>query len=204
MGKVLQSRRRSGAWHTCRRAALPVGVLLAFLFIACSRAAAAPAEANIPSEADVGPSPTAVATPDIVVPAPKGTNRVTAAAVFQPATAHRGETVTLFVKMRIAPGHWIYALDDSGSRNLATTVTSGPLFRLTEPWRTSPPKVKSDGSRTYTGEVVLQGRFQIDRAVADGRQRLPVTLRYQVCNEALCWPPATISLEPVLKVVRSP
>jgi hypothetical protein len=106
--------------------------------------------------------------------------------------------------MRIAPGHWIYALDDSGSRNLATTVTSGPLFRLTEPWRTSPPKVKSDGSRTYTGEVVLQGRFQIDRAVVDGIQRLPVTLKYQVCNEALCWPPATISLEPVLKVVRSP
>jgi hypothetical protein len=106
--------------------------------------------------------------------------------------------------MRIAPGHWVYALDDSGSRNLATTVTSGPLFRLTEPWRTSPPKVKSDGSRTYTGEVVLQGRFQIDRAAQHGMQRLPVTLRYQVCNEALCWPPAAIPLQPVLKVVRSP
>src|ERR1700704_6085523 len=107
MAKVLQSRRRLGAWHTCRRAALPVGVLLAFLIIACSRAAAASAEANKPSEADVGSSPTAAATPDLIVPAPKGTNRVTAAAVFQPATAHRGETVTLFVKMRIAPGHWI-------------------------------------------------------------------------------------------------
>ena len=205
MARVLQSRRRSGAWHTCRHAVLPVGVLLAFLFIARSKAAVAPAQAG-KGQADLGLNPTATATPEIVVPVPKGTNRVTAAAVFHPVTAHAGETVSLLVKARIAPGHWIYAVDDSGSHNVATTVIteSGHPFRLAEPWRSSQPKVKSDGSRVYAAEVVLQSRFQIDRAAADGMQRLPVTLRYQVCNEALCWPPATISLEPVLKVVRSP
>jgi hypothetical protein len=176
---------------------------LAFLFIARSKAAVAPAQAG-KGQADLGLNPTA--TPEIVVPVPKGTNRVTAAAVFHPVTAHAGETVSLLVKARIAPGHWIYALDDSGSHNLATTVITESVrpFRLAEPWRSSKPKVKSDGSRIYAAEVVLQSRFQIDRAAADGMQRLPVTLRYQVCNEALCWPPATISLEPVLKVVRSP
>jgi len=205
MAKVLQSRRQSGAWHICRHAVLPVGVLLAFLFVARSQAAVAPAQAD-KGQADVGLNPTATATPEIVVPVPKGTNRVTAAAVFHPATAHPGDTVTRLSKARIAPGHWIYALNDSGSRSLPTTVIteSGRPFRLTEPWRSSQPKVKSDGSRIYAGEVVLQGRFQINRAAADGIQKLPVTLKYQVCNEALCWPPATISLEPVLKVLRSP
>jgi Thiol:disulfide interchange protein DsbD, N-terminal len=205
MAKVWQRRRRSGAWHTFRFAVLSVGVLLAVLFIARSKAAVAPATAG-KGQADVGLNPAATATPEIVVPVPKGTNRVTAAALFHPATAHPGETVTLLVKARIAPGHWIYALDDSGSRNVATTVIteSGRPFRLAEPWRSPEPKVKSDGSRIYAGEVALQGRFEIDRAAADGTQRLPVTFRYQVCNEALCWPPSTISLEPVLKVVRSP
>ena len=152
-----------------------------------------------------GKTPRPTAVPAFDVPAPGATNRVTVAAVFQPAKAKLGETVTLYVKLRIAPGYWIYALEDAGTRNVATTIDAktGATFRQVEPWRSAPPETKADGSRVYTQEVVLQGQFEVV-ATAEGVCKLPVALRYQVCNEALCWPPKTISLESELTVVRSP
>jgi hypothetical protein len=143
--------------------------------------------------------------PEISVAVPTSTNRVTAGAIIQPATASPGDAVTVMVKVRTAPGCWIYALENSGSGNLPTAlVTPSPwVLRPTGPWRGPEPKVKEDGSRTYAGEVLFQRRFVIERGAGDATSKLPITLKYQVCNEALCWPPATISLEPVLKIVRS-
>ena len=149
--------------------------------------------------------PSLTSMPELRVAAPNGTNRVTAAAVFQPGTAAPGDTVDLLLKVRVAPGHWVYALAESGSRNIALTVTTpaDAPFQPARAWVGPEAKVKGDGSRTYAGEVLLRGRFQVDRGAGDGVHRLPVTLAYQVCNEALCWPPATISLEPALRVIPS-
>ena len=49
-------------------------------------------------------------------------------------------------------------------------------------------------------------RVEEQRAVERGEARkhkLPVKLRYQVCNEALCWPPENIVLETELEVLAS-
>jgi hypothetical protein len=144
--------------------------------------------------------------PEIVVPTPTGTNRVTAGATVQPSTASPGDTITLIVKVRIAPGHWIYALENSGSGNLPSTLVTPPIsapLRSAGLWSGPESKLKEDGSRTYSGEVLFQRRFVIEPKAGEGTSKLPLTLKYQVCNEAFCWPPATISLETVLKVVRS-
>jgi len=145
------------------------------------------------------------AIPDIPVSAPAGTNRVTAGAAIQPAKGSPGEVVTVFVKVRIASGHWIYALEDSGSSSLPTSLAtpSGSALRPTEHWRGPEPKGKEDGSRIYKGEALFQRRFVIEPGATEALTKLPLTLTCQVCNEALCWPPETISLEPMLKIVRS-
>jgi hypothetical protein len=145
--------------------------------------------------------------PQITVPPPEGTNRVTAGAIIQPAIASPGDSITVIVKVRIAPGHWIYALENSGSRNQPTafeTQHDGQPLRSVGPWRGPEPKTKSDGSRIYAGEAVFQRRFVLESPAKEATRKLPITIKYQVCNEALCWPPATISVEPVLRVGRSP
>lgn len=144
--------------------------------------------------------------PAIEVPAPTGTNRVTAAAIIQPAIASPGDSITVIVKVRIASGHWIYALEKSGSSNLPTALETPSDWQplgSASPWRGPEPKTKEDGSRIYAGEAVFQRRFVLGSPAKGAIRRLPITIKYQVCNEALCWPPATISLEPVLKVVQS-
>jgi hypothetical protein len=160
--------------------------------------------------ADPPPANELLATPatrsELKAAAPSGTNRVTVAIVFQPATAAAGDVVTLFVKMRIASGHWIYALEDSGSRNVATVLSTPSAcapFKATGTWRSVPPKVKPDGTRTYAGEVLFERRFQIEPTAGGGVYTLPVTITYQVCNEVLCWPPSSINLESGLRVLQS-
>src|SRR5262249_38902192 len=138
--------------------------------------------------------------PEIAVAPPGGSKRVTAGAAVQPRAMRGGDSLTLFVKARIAPGHHIYALDDSGTRNIATSIDVAlPGWLSAEgPWRGPEPKLNADGSRTLAGEVLFQRRFVVASGNAAGNVRsrkLAATLRFQVCNDAVCWPPETIHLE---------
>ncbi len=146
-------------------------------------------------------SPICDAIPEIAVTAPTGTNRVTAAAVFLPSQAAPGDEVTLFVRVRVAPGHWIYAPGKSDSANLPTALeNSWPVvFHRFGAWTLPEPKVKS-GARILMGDVLFQRRVQVEESAAGGQVKLPLKLTYQVCNEALCWPPAYLNLAADLEI----
>src|SRR5207249_7552748 len=104
--------------------------------------------------------------PEIGVPAPTGAKRVTAGVAVQPRKVRRGQTLTLFVKARVVAGHHIYALEDSGCRNLPTSLEAALRGVLTPdgPWRGPEPKLHDDGSRTLAGEVLFKRRFRVERA----------------------------------------
>ena len=145
--------------------------------------------------------------PELPVPAPSGTRRVTAAAAVQPRKVRPGDTLTLFIKARVAAGHHIYALEDSGCSNLPTSpeVSLSRGLKPDGPWRGPEPKTLDDGSRTLSGEVLFKRRFLMNENGGGGKTlKLRSTLRFQVCNEALCWPAETISLETEFEVVTSP
>jgi hypothetical protein len=143
--------------------------------------------------------------PEIAAPTPTTTDRVTAAAKIHPETASPGDTVTVLVKVRVAPGHYIYALEMSGTRSVATTLETqhSGILRPDGLWLGPEPKVKEDGSRTLSSELLFQRRFTVEHDVPIGSLNLPIKLNFQVCNDALCWPPAKIGLETKLKVVGS-
>jgi hypothetical protein len=145
--------------------------------------------------------------PQIDVASPSDTNRVTAALVAHPKPARYGETITLFVKARVAPGCHIYALEDSGSKIMPTSLTNRPshFFKPDGPWRGPQPKVKDDGSRTLSGDILFQRRYNIvDQGIGPMfGEKIAVDLTFQVCNEALCWPPETIHLETLINVLAS-
>ena len=144
--------------------------------------------------------------PELPVPAPSGAKRVTAAAAVQPRKVRPGDTLTLFVKVRVAAGHHIYALEDSGCSNLPTSLQESLSVGLRPdgPWRGPEPKTQEDGSRTLAGEVLFKRRLLIAGEPSSETHKLRALLRFQVCNEALCWPAETISLETEFEVVTSP
>jgi len=143
-----------------------------------------------------------VPAPDITVPAPDDERRVTAGAAIRPEAANTGGRVVIFVKVRVAPHHWIYALENSGSTSVPTTVTvPTSALKPAGPWRGPEPKMK-DGSRTLAGDLVFHRPFLMEQRETPSVLRVPIAVKYQVCNEALCWPATTITLEAALKVVH--
>lgn len=143
--------------------------------------------------------------PQITVAAPSGKQRVTAAVMLQPTNAAPGETVMVFIKVRIAEGHWIYALDKSGSENVPTRIEAklARLIGQDGPWRGPEPKVKPDGARTIGGEALFSTRLMVEAYARPAKHKLEFKVEFQVCNELLCWPPASIDMETELEVVKA-
>ena len=143
--------------------------------------------------------------PEMGVAAPSPAERVATGVAVQPGHVRPGETVTVFVKVRLAPGFHIYALEDSGGSNVPTTINASLRLRQVleadSPWRGPEPQSQPDSSRTLAGDLVFQRRFLVKDHAQPGRYQLPLTVYLQVCNEALCWPPETIALETQLDVL---
>ena len=75
----------------------------------------------------------------------------------------------------------------------STLQVSTSEMRPSGEWYAPKPKLK-DGSSTLSGDVVFYRPFVIEQRVSPGQLHVPVKVKYQVCNESLCWPATTISL----------
>ncbi len=142
--------------------------------------------------------------PQFALEKPSGKTRVTAAAAVQPASAAPGDTVTVSVKARVAEGHWIYALEKSGSANLPTSI-EGALPRVLEadgPWRGPVPKIHEDGARALAGDLLFQRRYLVKYDAQTKKYKMPLKLTFQVCNDAVCYPPEAIDMETEVEIVN--
>jgi hypothetical protein len=145
------------------------------------------------------------AAPQIHVPAPSGKTRVTAGIALQPATVAPGETFTVFIKARVADGHWIYAMEDSGSENAPTDIeaTVPRVIKADAPWHSPQPKIQADESRTLAEELLFSRAYLVDGYAQPQKHKLRFKLEFQVCNELVCWPPESIDMEAELEVVKA-
>ncbi len=143
--------------------------------------------------------------PPLTVAEPTVTNRVTAGALLWPKRAHPNEVVTLYIKVRLAPGFHIYALDHSGVSTMPTKIIDSlpNALRPQCPWRSTAPKTLEDGSRVLMGDVLFQRPLRVSAAARPGTNVVPVELQFQICNEALCWPPDKLQLKTQLEVLSS-
>jgi DsbC/DsbD-like thiol-disulfide interchange protein len=129
---------------------------------------------------------------------------VAATMTVQPATVSPGGTANLSIKVRIQPLFHIYALNKSGNENTPTTldVTLPEGFKLKGDWKAPAPK-KSGKARIYRDEVILNAAVNVTRKARSGKHPIKCAMQYQVCNEEVCWPPATLDLATEVEVVAS-
>jgi hypothetical protein len=152
---------------------------------------------------DLKPEPQA--PPRIEVAEPTGKRRVTVGYAFQPETVSPGGMVTLFLRVRVADGHHIYALGDSGGSSIPTSIEVMPFskLKLDGLWEGPEAVVDHTGARTLKGDLMFRARLLVDDYAAPGRHSVSLRLNHQICNESICWPPDTIQLESSLNVVAS-
>src|SRR5258705_633092 len=141
----------------------------------------------------------------VKVPAPEASKAVTAVLAVVPQSGTAGKSALLLVKVRIFSLHHIYGLDKSGSENTPTTlkVDLPKGITLKGGWEAPEPQKGKDKSRVYHDEVVFRRQLKIANSVAPGRYPIKCEMGYQVCDEELCWPPATIPLSAGLEVLPS-
>ena len=111
----------------------------------------------------------------------------------------QGQTFEAAVVMEISTGFHMNSHKPSEDYLIPTTVTATPPPGITvvdtvypegemKKFTFSPNKPLN----VYTGSVTLQLKLQADPKAALGEMSIPVTLRYQACNDTACLPPVKV------------
>ncbi|HZU36051.1 MAG TPA: protein-disulfide reductase DsbD N-terminal domain-containing protein [Gemmataceae bacterium] len=122
---------------------------------------------------------------------------VVASATLQPSTSHAGDTVTLIVNVKIAPGWHIYAKGSSGPE-IVTTLNLATLPKgvtAKGEWKWPKPDAGEEGTKIYQGEVTFRHTFQLAADAPAGSLAIACDMGYQACNASACKPPAKLKLK---------
>lgn len=136
-----------------------------------------------------------------------------AASVIKPQTyvsldpVPRGQEFQVAVVVDIARGFHINSHKPSDAYLIPTTLTAQPLpgFELADTLYPSGRLEKFSFSPghpldVYTGSVTLQLKLLAQTNAPLGPTTIPVTLRYQACNDASCLPPVRVPVNVSLHV----
>ena len=119
--------------------------------------------------------------------------------------ATRGGEGELVLEARIASGWRLYALDATVGRPLTVEVETTPDGVTVGAPRQSPPQTGHDPAfgtdYTYFADAVrLALPLQVSRTAARGRHAVVGTVRYAVCDDSICLPPAATPFRAPLTV----
>jgi hypothetical protein len=129
------------------------------------------------------------------VPAPTADNPVTAVALLTPLDVAPAAAAELRVRLRIAPGHHLYAPAPPGAAAtpfIAATVDlkSSDVLQPAGDWVA--PVANADGH--LTGTVEFRRPVRVVAGAAPGSHEASCVVTYQACTSELCWPPRAIQV----------
>ncbi len=118
----------------------------------------------------------------------------------------RGRTFELAVVADIQKGFHVNANKVFDDYLIPTTVTPDlpPGLKLLETKYPDGQPLKFEFSErplnVYEGRFVMRMKLEASNAAPLGAVRLPITLRYQACNDVACLPPVKLPLEAELTI----
>jgi hypothetical protein len=133
-------------------------------------------------------------------------------AVFEPAEAKPGQTVTLKITVVLAEGYYTYpvvqpAAEAKYSVNAITFPKDGPLVFVGETVDPIEPKSKRVDDYellTYPGGGTWIRRAVVLPSAKAGATTAKVKFKLLVCDENSCFPPKTHELAATLKILEGP
>jgi hypothetical protein len=133
-------------------------------------------------------------------------------AVFEPAEAKPGQTVTLKITVELADGYYSYptvqpAPEGKYSTNSVVFPTGGPIVFVGQTADPAGPKTKRIEDYdllTYPGGGTWTRKAVVAPSAKPGAATTKVKFKLLVCEEDRCFPPKTHELEATLKVLDGP
>jgi len=127
--------------------------------------------------------------------------------VAESDNAHAGTTVRLAATLHIPPGLHAQSNAPSDPNLIAMQVTIDPSPGVSDVDRAFPASMpfKLKGSddvwKVFEGDVPIGVRVTLDKAVKAGPLTIPAHVRYQACNDNLCFFPRTIATSWTIQIV---
>jgi hypothetical protein len=117
---------------------------------------------------------------------------VAAEAEIEPERAHAGESVTLVVRVAIAPGWHVTAARGSQGPEVTTSlnVKLAKGLEAEGDWTYPEPTPASEGRLTYDGLVEFRRGLRIAKDAPAGKVAVSCAIRYQACDVFSCRAPA--------------
>jgi len=125
-----------------------------------------------------------------------------------PASAKAGAKITLTISGKIDPGWHLYAMEEPDGGPIATVVglTEGDPADLLSVDESKPILIDDPLFHMRTGffrsAVDFTLHLRVDPSAKPGPNPLHVLIRFQSCNDQVCLPPRTDTLEVPLNVTR--
>jgi len=153
---------------------------------------AADAQSQIP-DLSTSVTSTAVNEPFISVVLPTRDRPVSAAMSCQIVSDNDDSTVVeVWIKVKIARGHYVYASGDGqGPFKGLSVELQLPRNTSTEGDWQFPVPISKNGHKVYFDSVVMHRQLHCSMA---SDSEVEATVHFQVCNEDVCYPPATLPI----------
>jgi thiol:disulfide interchange protein DsbD len=107
------------------------------------------------------------------------------------APVRRGETVSFAVDYDVKAGYYIYAPDPDPLKGGTAIQVSSSLVKLTGEPKFPEPRVKElfgESSRVLDGKGTIRQEFFVAPEASPGELQFSVTVKFQACSPALCFP----------------
>lgn len=127
-----------------------------------------------------------------------------------PETVAQGSTFEVTLDVGIMAGFHMNAHKPSEDYLIPTTLTAELPAGFKELATTYPPGIAKKLSFTdkpllvYTGKFTVRAKFAAEANAHVGKVKLPFTLQYQACNDAVCLPPVKVPVDITVQVAPSP
>jgi hypothetical protein len=133
-------------------------------------------------------------------------------AVFEPAEAKPGQTVTLKITVELADGYYTYPTVQSApegrySTNAVVFPAGGPIVfvdKTVDPAGPKTKRIEDYDLLTYPGGGTWTRKAVVSPSAKAGPASAKVKFKLLVCEEDRCFPPKTHELEAILKVLDGP
>lgn len=126
-----------------------------------------------------------------------------------PATVAPGGAFEVTLDVGIMAGFHMNAHKPSENYLIPTTLTAKLPAGFKELETTYPPGIEKKLSFTdkpllvYTGKFTVRAKFVAAANARVGKVKLPFTLQYQACNDAVCLPPVKIPVDVTVQIASS-
>lgn len=133
---------------------------------------------------------------------PSPSNPVTASMVIRPTEAGAGDTVELVVQVRIAGAHYVHARPHETFTPVAMNLELPAGLEAVGDWEFPTPEKANGNDSVYRNSVQLRRSLKVLPNTLLKMMTVSGELRYQVCNDEVCWPPDTLELSTSFAIKR--